>query len=171
MELFQKIITEILRPLRKNRIEYCIIGGLAVILLGVRRGTADFDIVIPEDKIEEALKTVYRRGFKLVTNIDEQKGRLYYCATLEQAIAYLKLTAPKALKLNKGGIDGLFGDIWLKTIVPFAELKKHSKKYKLYNELISVASPNDLIKLKKIAGRAVDKQDICELKLIKRKVN
>lgn len=168
MEFFQKIITEILRPLRKSRIEYCIIGGLAVILLGVRRGTSDFDVVISEDKIEDALKIIYNRGFKLVTGIDDQKGRLYCCATLKQAIAYFKLTAPKALKLNKGGIDGLFGNIWLKTIVPFAELKRHSKKYKLYNEVINVASSEDLIKLKKIAGRAVDKQDIRELRFIKK---
>lgn len=168
MKLFERTVKEILKPLTRNRIDYCIIGGLAVIASGVRRGTADFDIVIQEKKLEKALEIIYKQGFKLITDIDK-KNKLYYCKNVTQAIAYAKLTTPKAIKINKGGFNGLFGDIWLKTIIPFTELKKRVKKYKLYNEQIKIVAIDDLIKLKKFADRPLDKQDIYELKLLKKR--
>lgn len=60
----------------------------------------------------------------------------------------------------------MFGDIWLKTVIPFAKLKQRSEKYELYNEQIKFATVEDLIKLKKFAGRPVDKEDIYELKIL-----
>ena len=43
MRLFQKTVKEVLTPFRKNGIDYCVIGGLAVISTGIRRGTMDFE--------------------------------------------------------------------------------------------------------------------------------
>lgn len=169
MKLFERTVKEILNPFTQNQIEYCIIGGLAVIASGVRRGTSDFDIVIQKEKLGKALEIIYKQGFKLITDIDDKKDKLYYCNTLIQAIAYVKMTSPKAIKINKGGFSGLFGDIWLMTVIPFVELKQRAKKYKLYNEWIRIVSTEDLIKLKELAGRPVDKQDIRELKFLKKK--
>lgn len=170
MKLFERTVKEILKPFTQNQIDYCLIGGLAVIILGVRRGTADFDIVISKEKLEKAMEIIYRQGFKLITNIDK-KNKLYYCKTVNQAIAYVKMTEPQAIKINKWGFNGLFGDIWLTTVVPFAELNQRAKKYKLYNEQIKIVDIDDLIKLKKFVGRPVDKQDIYELNLLKKKKN
>lgn len=169
MKFFEKIVKEILKPFTQNKIDYCIIGGIAVIVSGVRRGTADFDMVISQDKFENAIKVIYKQGFKLITNINDKNNKLCYCKTVNQAIAYINITQPNAIKINKGGFNGLFGDVWLKTVIPFAKLKERSKKYKLYNEQIKIVSIDDLIKLKKSAGRSIDKQDIYELKLLKKK--
>ncbi|PIZ15362.1 hypothetical protein COY51_05455 [Candidatus Desantisbacteria bacterium CG_4_10_14_0_8_um_filter_39_17] len=169
MKIFERTVKEILKPFTRNGIDYCIIGGLAVIVSGVRRGTADFDIVIPKEKFEKAIEVIYNQEFKLITDIDDKKNKLYYCETVDQAIAYVKITMPKAIKINKGGFNGLFGDIWLKTVIPFEKLNQRAKKYKLYNEQIRIVAIDDLIKLKKSAGRPVDKQDIYELGLLKRK--
>lgn len=169
MKLFERTIKEILRPLTKNNISYCIIGGLAVISSGVRRGTADFDIIIDETKLDKALEIIYRQKFKLITDINEKKEKLYFRKTLNQAIAYVKFTSPDALKINKGGFNGLFGDIWLKDTFEFEKIRKDSSVYTFYNERVYIAGIDDLIKLKKSAGRPVDKEDVYELKLIKKK--
>ena len=167
MKIFEKTVKEILSPFTKKGIDYCIIGGLAVIAHGIRRGTSDFDIVISEKNIEKALKIIYEKGYKLITDIDEKRNKLCYCRTLSQAIAFVRIQLPKVIKINKGGLDGQFGDIWLNVCVPFEELEKHSDKLKLYGEKIKIASVKDLIKLKKNSARTVDKLDMYELKKLK----
>jgi len=166
MKFFERIVKEVLHPLTRHSIDYCVIGGLAIIASGVRRGTADFDIVIPEDKTAQALDILYGNGFRLITDIGKRDDRLSYCRTIEQAIAYVRVSRPSALKMNTGGWDGLFGDIWLRTAVPFQKLRKDASKVRLYGEEVKLASRNDLIKLKKAAGRPVDKVDILELKAL-----
>lgn len=167
MKIFEKTVKEILKPFTKKGIDYCIIGGLAVIAHGVRRGTSDFDIVISEKNTEEAIKIIYEKRYKLITDIDEKKNKLYYCGTLNQAIAYVRIQIPKVIKINKGGLDGQFGDIWLNIGIPFEELEKNADKLKLYGEKIRIASVKDLIKLKKNSDRTVDKLDIYELEKLK----
>lgn len=169
MKFFERIVKELLKPFTVRGIDYCIIGGLAVIASGVRRGTADFDLTIPESKIEEALAVLYSQGFKIVTGINAESERLFYCGTLRQATAYMKITCPSVIKINKGGWNGLFGDIWLRPDVPFEKLRRNAVVSKLYGEEVKLASADDLIKLKKSAGRPVDKIDILELKSLRRK--
>ena len=158
-----------MKPFRASGIDYCIIGGLAVIASGIRRGTADFDLVITESEAEEALAVVYEQGFKLVTDINAGREKLYYCNTLKHAVAYIKVSNPSAIKINKGGWDGLFGDIWLRTTIPFDKLRSNAVKGKFYGEEIKLASVDDLIKLKKAAGRPIDKIDVLELKSLRKK--
>jgi hypothetical protein len=169
MRIFERIVKEVLAPLKSNKVDYCIIGGLAVIAAGVRRGTMDFDIVIDKLKWKQALQILYKNGFKLVTSIDETKKKLLWCQTLKQAIAYISLTNPQVFKVNKDGWNGLYGDIWLDSKIPFDELRQHTYEVKIFNEEIRFASINDLIRLKKDTGRNRDKQDIEELRKIRQK--
>jgi len=168
MKIFEKIVKEVLKPFTKEGINYCIIGGLAVISYGVRRGTSDFDIVISEENIEKALKIIYEKGYKLITNIDEKKKKLYYCKTLNQALAYVRLLLPKVIKVNKGGLNGMFGDIWINIGIPYKKLEMDAQKFNLYGERVRIASVKDLIKLKKYSGRTVDKLDVYELRKIEK---
>ncbi len=168
MKFFERIVKEILKPFRANGIDYCIIGGLAVVASGVRRGTSDFDLAIAESEAEKILGVVYEQGFKLVTDVNAEMEKLYYCDTLRQAVTYIKVGNPSAIKINKGGWDGLFGDIWLRTIVPFEKLRSNALRIKFYGEEIKLASLDDLIKLKKASGRPVDKMDILELKSLRK---
>ena len=103
MKFFERIVKEILKPLSDSRIDYCIIEGLAIIASGVRRGTADFDLAISGKQTEDALEILYKQGFKLVTDVGAEKKKLFYCGTLKQAMAYLKVSNPSAIKVNKGG--------------------------------------------------------------------
>ena len=168
MKFFERIVKEILKPLSDSRIDYCIIEGLAIIASGVRRGTADFDLAISGKQTEDALEILYKQGFKLVTDVGAEKKKLFYCGTLKQAMAYLKVSSPSAIKVNKGGWEGLFGDIWLRTPIPFEKLRNDALESKLYGEKVKLASVNNLIKLKKAAGRPVDKIDILELKSLRK---
>lgn len=168
MKFFEKIVKEVLKPLSDNRIDYCIIGGLAIIASGVRRGTADFDLAISGKQTEDALVILYKQGFKMVTDVSAEKEKLSYCSTLKQAMAYVEVGNPSAIKVNKGGWEGLFGDIWLRTPVPFEKLRNEALETELYGEKVKLASVNNLIKLKKAAGRPVDKMDILELKSLRK---
>ncbi len=68
------LILEILRALGRHGVAYKVVGGVAVNMVGIRRGTEDLDIFVdPSDDNIDALRCALREVFD-DDNIDEIRG-------------------------------------------------------------------------------------------------
>lgn len=132
-------IDQVIDLLTEEKISYCIIGGVAVLLHGGRASTIDFDLYILADDLpplEDALK---KRRIKI------------------------SFAAPEQLRFNYKGlqVDVLPADPILGKLV----LARAQKK-KLGRRKVPVASPEDLIIMKTLADRPIDRRDVEEIKEI-----
>ena len=157
------IYEEIFREFQKNQIKYVIVGGIALNLLGSLRSTADMDILVEmsDDNLKKALAILKKHGYRVKSHIDPM-GILDPKTRQE----WIKKKHMKALNFYK---DGMLKevDVVIGSPVTFEKAEKTAVKIKTGNITLPVISIDNLIKMKKSAGRAVDKLDIEELKKIK----
>ena len=66
-------VSKIVREIRKIGFEPVLVGGMAMVVLGSRRVTRDFDFVLahPGDRLESLVEAFYRNGLELVSRLDE----------------------------------------------------------------------------------------------------
>jgi len=157
------IYEEIFRDFRKKQIKYVIVGGIALNLLGSLRSTADMDILVEmsEDNLKKALSILKKHGYRVKSHIDPM-GILDSKTRQE----WIKKKHMQALNFYKDGklkeVDIIIG-----SPITFEKAEKTAIKIKSGNIILPVVSVDNLIKMKKRAGRAIDKLDIEELKKIK----
>jgi hypothetical protein len=145
-----------------------LVGGMALVILGSRRVTRDFDFVItkPNDRLEEVIAIFYDRGLELVSRLS---GDGDVEATIDNrriAAIRLKSDAPSSAYFfnptTRLRIDLLF-DFPLAS----AELMKAATTMKVQSQVLHVASERDLLRLKRIAraerSSPGDAQDIAFL--------
>ncbi|MCX5699790.1 MAG: hypothetical protein NTX01_08890 [Candidatus Omnitrophica bacterium] len=158
------IYEEILRAFQKYKVQYMVIGGIAVNLLGALRSTADLDVLLEmsEDNLKKALAVLKKCKYRVKQPIDlvkiaDKKTREY-------------LISQKNLKAVNFYKDGSFEevDIIIEAPVTFKEAKKDITWARGSGISIPLISIDGLIKMKKKSGRIVDKLDIDALKRIKR---
>lgn len=135
-------LLEIVKLFDENKIQYCLIGGLAMMLHHGRANTVDMDFYV--------LVT----NLKKIEKIFNKKNITYRTAGEYQLKA----------KLNDVPIDILFADEYVGSDVVIRSIPK-----KLGNHIVQVATVEDIIVLKTIANRSVDKRDIEELRELYKK--
>jgi predicted nucleotidyltransferase len=126
----------LVKILEEHKLKYCLIGGMAVLLYGGRASTVDFDFYILFS--------------------DENA----FFQVLRPHITQLKKLGDSQYKFKFGSIpvDVLLADPHLGE-----QVIKRAKKKVFSGAKIRVARVEDLILLKKIADRAIDRRDIEEL--------
>ena len=137
---------ELLRVLRKFKVRYTVIGGYAVGIHSEPRYTKDLDILISssEENARATLKALAHFGAP-VANLSEEE-----------------LSTPGLLYVF--GIPPLRVDILNRIKGVNAEtIIRRSKRIKLGDTSVTVVSVDDLIKLKKLAGRPQDLADLAKL--------
>jgi len=144
-------ITDVTQSLQKNKVKYALVGGYAVALHGVVRGTVDVDIVITTDKkafkdAEAALMSLGLQPRLPVTAEDVFNYR-------EE---YIKNKNLKAWSFSDPANPSHIVDIVITE--DLKDISTVNKKVSGIN--VKVASIPDLIAIKKIAGRPQDKEDI-----------
>lgn len=128
--------------LKKEKIPYLLIGGLAVGVLGEPRMTQDIDLIIfvPKKSAPEVIKKATKAGFW--ANIT---------------------SATKDIEL-KGAFRLDFDNLWVDIIISSTEFEnsafKRKKQIKLLGKKAFIPSPEDLILLKLIPGRDKDILDV-----------
>lgn len=157
------------RRLRGIGLEPVLVGGMALVLLGSRRITRDFDFVIPQpgDRLDELLDLFYDRGYELASKVNAAGDVVATIDSRRVAGVRLKLDAPASVyfwhRSKRLRIDLLFD-----FPIAAAELAANAVKTKIRGRILNVASATDLLRLKEIAatGRAAagDAQDIEFLK-------
>ena len=69
--MLRKILNIVHKTLVEKNIEHALIGGLALATLGINRATADVDMLIDKNDIENAKIALIKVGFELVYESEE----------------------------------------------------------------------------------------------------
>ncbi len=143
-------IENLLKLLKEYKVKFVIIGAMAFPFYGYSRITMDTDIFIEpaEENAKRTLKALNKFGYD-VTDI-----------TVEDLLTKKLLIRQYAVEtdIHPFVTGATFDEVW-----------KHKKTGKIGGVSIYFASLEDLIKMKKAAGRAKDKEDLKALKKLKRK--
>lgn len=142
-------IKQLLKSLKEHRVNFVIIGATAGMAHGFSRLTKDLDIFVEptRENVQRVFQALQVVGYDVSdTSIEEalQKKLLFRQYILEIDIHPFV------------------------TGVEFTELWKNKVQYKFHGEDVYFSSLEDLIKMKKAAGRPKDKEDLHYLEEIKR---
>lgn len=153
---FDRIFT----ALAKREVRYLVVGGVAVVLHGVPRFTADLDLVLAPD----------------AANVLAALAALEELAYRPRAPVALREFADPALRrswIDDKGLTvlGLWSpdhpateiDLFVEEPLPFDEAFARATRIDLGTNRVAVASIADLIELKRRADRPMDREDIQRL--------
>jgi predicted nucleotidyltransferase len=153
----------IFQELNKQKIDYLVVGGLAVNFHGVPRMTYDIDIMIllEAENVSKLVTKLTKWGYRPKVPInpkeltDEAKRKSWIQEKGMKALNFYSETLPI------GEIDIVFD-----SPIPYHELRRRTVMIELEGEKIPTVSIHDLITLKQKSGRKQDIADIEYLKMI-----
>ena len=161
-------VGSVVHELRRAGFEPILVGGVALVLLGSRRVTTDFDFVVahPRDRLQDLVDVFYDHGFELAACLNDAGD---ISATIDnQRVAALRLRIDQpdsAFFLKRK--TGIRIDVLFDFPLPASTLAEHATTLKVRSHVFRIASEDDLLRLKKIAhaDRAApgDAQDIAFL--------
>lgn len=148
---------EIIAALNQAKIHYVVVGGLAVALHGVSRFTQDIDLVLSfnANNLEQAIGVFKSLGLQPMAPVD-----LSDFADPVKRNEWATEKSMVVLSLGHLSKPLISVDLFIDPPVPFEELSKRVVQRKLGPDAIPVASVQDLIDMKRIAGRPLDLADI-----------
>ena len=148
---------DLFRELQKHNVQYVVVGGLAVVLHGYARATADVDLVLALDATNLArfLKTAQTLQLKpsLPMKIEAlcDPAQRDEWAREKHMIAFaLRSPSPTAPTI----------DIILRPKISFADMYANRVEKALEDVTVALASIDDLIVLKTGTGRLRDEYDV-----------
>jgi len=161
MALFEPIFS----ALNGANVRYVVVGGLAVVLHGHPRLTADVDIVLDLEPsaAHRALKALTGLGLKARPPVDplafaDPRQREAWIA--EKGMTVFTLFSPQNPLLSL--------DLFVREPMPFEDFWARAKTLDLNGVMVRIASLDDLITMKRAVGRPQDLMDIEALEAIKR---
>jgi len=145
-------VGDIVQDLRALGLEPVLVGGMALVVLGSRRVTRDFDFVIahPGDRLARTIGLFYDRGLELVSRLNEEREVISTIAERKVAAIRLRLDAPASAYFFNAE-TGLRVDLLFDFPIPAAKLAEHATRIKIRTQVFDVASEQDLLRLKRIA--------------------
>lgn len=141
-------------------------GGLATVLHGYARLTADVDLAVdlaPEEATK-MIRTLVAKGFRPQVPVPPEAF-----ADPDAREVWLRDKHMLAFSLVDQVNPMRVVDLLLKPDVPFEELLDRSEEVVLNSTTVRIASIDDLIALKRHAGRPQDLADIEQLEAIRRR--
>lgn len=147
----------IFRLLNDADVRYIVVGGIATILHGYVRATTDIDLVIdlqPEE-VEKTMRALSAHDFKPRAPVD-----LLLFADPIQRARWLEEKGMQVFSMARPNNPGVSVDLFAKHPIPFDTLWKRSLLTELGGVTIRICAIDDLIELKRIAGRPRDLNDI-----------
>lgn len=158
------IYEDILREFQKEKVKYILVGGIAFNLLGGLRNTTDLDILVDmtDNNLAKVVKILKKKGFFVKQPVDPMG-----IADARIRLDWIKNKHMKAFNFYKDkSLEEV--DIIIESPVSYKEARKDVVSFNVDGIRLSVISIDNLIKMKKKAGRDIDKLDISELREIKR---
>ncbi len=148
-------VGEIVHDLRGLGLEPVLVGGMALVVLGSRRVTRDFDFVIahPGDRLTQMIGLFYARGFELVSRLNDTGDVISTIANRKVAAARLRVDAP-ATAYFFNPQTGLRVDLLFDFPIPAAKLALRATRTTIRAHAFDIASEQDLLRLKRIAKAA-----------------
>lgn len=158
----------VFRALAENDVRYVLVGGLAVVLHGHARMTADIDLVVDLEPAaaRAAIGCLSRLG--LVPRISEPAERF---ADPRARREWTEQKGMKVFSLVDPANPLRAVDLFAEHPLPFSDLWRDSLLLHLRSVPVRVASIPHLIELKRRAGRPVDRLDIEALERLRRRAD
>jgi hypothetical protein len=147
-------VGRVVEALTNLGLEPVLVGGMALVVLGSRRVTRDFDFVVacPGENLGRLLDVLYDRGLELASRVDAAGDVTATIGNRRVAAARLRLDGPaSAYFLNPE--TGLRIDLLFDFPLPAAALFARATTVKARSTVLRVASEADLLRLKRIARR------------------
>jgi hypothetical protein len=146
---------DIVQSLRALGLKPVLVGGMALVVLGSRRVTRDFDFVIahPGDRLAPVIAVFYDRGLELVSRLNAIGDVASTIADRKVAAIRLRLDAPASAYFFNAQ-TGLRVDLLFDFPIPAATLAKHAKRTRIRTHVFDIAAERDLLRLKRIAKAA-----------------
>ena len=148
-------VGEVVEELRALGLEPVLVGGMALVVLGSRRVTRDFDFVIarPGDRLAPAINLFYDHGLELVSRLSDEGEVISTIANRKVAAIRLRLDAP-ATAYFFNPQTGLRLDLLFDFPIPAAKLAERATRTRIRSHVFDIASEPDLLRLKRIAKGA-----------------
>ena len=145
-------VGEIVQGLRTLGLDPVLVGGMALVVLGSRRVTRDFDFVIahPGDRLIRTIGLFYDRGLELVSHLNDMGEVISTISNRKVAAIRLRLDAPASAYFFNAE-TGLRIDLLFDFPIPAAKLAERATRTKIRAHVFDVASEEDLLCLKRIA--------------------
>jgi hypothetical protein len=148
--------------------EPVLVGGMALVVLGSRRVTRDFDFVVaaPGAQLPRLLDVFYDDGLELASRVNTAGDVIATIANRRVATARLRMDAPSSAYFQNPR-TGLRIDLLFDFPLPAAALVERATSTRIGSMALRVASEADLLQLKLLAraGRSSpgDSEDIAFL--------
>lgn len=145
-------VGEIVQGLRTLGLDPVLVGGMALVVLGSRRVTRDFDFVIahPGDRLARTISLFYDRGLDLVSRLNEMGEVVATISNRRVAAIRLRVDAPASAYFFNAA-TGLRVDLLFDFPIPAAKLAGRATRTRIRAHVFDVASEQDLLRLKRIA--------------------
>ena len=150
-----RTVGRVVTRLRRLGLDPVLVGGMALVVLGSRRVTRDFDFVVPDpkDRLADVVDALYDEGLELVSRLNDAGDVVATIDNRRVAASRLKLDAPlSAYFFNP--TTGLRVDLLFDFPLPAAELLARARRLRVRAQVLDVASEGDLLRLKRIAKGA-----------------
>jgi hypothetical protein len=158
-------VESLAEALEAGGFEPVLVGGMALVVLGSRRVTRDFDFLVTTGgaPLGEIVRVMYRHRLELVTKLNKAGEAI---RTVDQArVAAAKVeTDPPQILFFYDGRTGLKVDLLIDHPLPAHAVARRAIPVRLASRRIPVASPEDLLRMNEIASTkrtsASDAQDL-----------
>jgi len=153
MSLFEPILAE----LNRGGVRYVVVGGLATVLQGYARLTADVDLVVDLEprEAEKAIRCLTAIGLKPRIPVPALDF-----ADPEKRQAWIAEKNMKVFPLVDPDNPMRLVDLFVEAQIDFEGLWRRSDVVRLEQAEVRIACISDLVALKRAAGRAQDLIDI-----------
>ncbi len=151
------------RALHQKQIDYCVVGGVALVLQGAVRMTADLDLMVALDEpnLTRFVEVIKGLGYKPKVPVAPEDF-----ISAENRASWIAEKGMQVFSFYHPGEMVSLVDVFVYEPVPYREMRGRIELKRIDDFIIPVASKPDLIRLKKIAGRPQDLEDIKALEAL-----
>lgn len=142
----------IVAALTKLGLEPVLVGGMALVTLGSRRVTRDFDFVVPApgDRLGALLDVFYDHGLELAARVNDLGDIAATIDNRRVAGDRLRIDSPSSAYFFNS-TTGLRVDLLFDFPVSAAQLAARATRIKVRSQALLVAGEDDLLNLKRLA--------------------
>ena len=157
-------IEEVLEALNQAQVRYLVVGGVAVVLHGYLRTTADLDLVVQLDheNVLRAMDALGKLGYRPRAPVSpesfaDEKVRKQWLHEKQLTVFSMWSSTRPDLEI----------DLFVEEPFDFDEAYARALRVPLERIEITLVSLDDLLALKRRAGRALDHQDVAALESLR----
>lgn len=156
-------IERVLDALNSAGVRYMIVGGVAVVLHGYLRTTADLDLLLDleHDNLTRAMRALTELGYRPRAPVAAE-------AFADEASreSWVRDKGLTVFSMWSSKVPALEVDLFVREPVPFSDAFSRAIRVPLESTFGWVVSLQDLVKLKTISGRPRDQEDIEALRAL-----